>query len=125
MNTLTIQTAKDERLGVTTATVEGFIGTHRVESMAGSKCSAPDKFDEKLGEVLASARALREAADKLEKGARREIKRRDLRRARQEEIDEQRRIQRQANTAAIRAQLAQQGILKQFTDIGADKLASV
>lgn len=48
------------------------------------------------------------------------MKRRDAKRAKQEEVNEQRRIQRQVNSEAIRAQLALQG---HFKKIGAEKLA--
>lgn len=122
---ISVDTTADEKLGVVTASATVCVAGHWVDAVGSARKHDPDRYDQKLGETLATARALREAADKLEKGARREIRRRDLRRARQEEIDEQRRIQRQANTAAIRARLAQQGILKHFTDIGTNKLSSV
>lgn len=116
-----VETIADPKLGVVTASATVNVAGHWVDTTGSARKHAPDRYDEALGETLATARALREAADKLEKGARREIKRRDLRRARQEAIDEERRQKRLERTAAIKQQLEAQGV---FKDIGLKELAS-
>ena len=117
-----VETIADEKLGVVTSALTLNVNGHWIDSTGSSRLHEPDKWDESLGTSLAVARALREAASKLEKGARREVKRRDAKREKQEAVNEQRRLQRQANSEAVRAQLAERS---KFQEIGAQKLASV
>lgn len=92
-----VEPVSDEKLGVTTVTIAGYVGSHVVTGTGASRLAAPDKFDADIGESLATVRALRQAADKLEKSTRREIDRREQRRAKQAAKDEERRAIRQAH----------------------------
>lgn len=107
-----VEPVSDEKLGVTTVTIAGYVGSHVVTGTGASRLTAPDKFDADIGESLATVRALRQAADKLEKNTRREIDRREARRAKQAAKDEERRAIRQAHNELVRADLIAQGIIK-------------
>lgn len=109
--TFQVKTTCDEKLGIVTASLEGLVSGHYIYSIGGARKHDPDRYDENLGRTLATARALKEAADKLERGARREIKRRDERRARQDKLEEQRKMERKANTKRIRMQLRSEGVI--------------
>jgi len=108
-----VEPVSDEKLGVTTVTIAGYVGSHVVTGTGASRLAAPDKFDADIGESLATVRALRQAADKLEKSTRREIDRREARRAKQAAKDEERRAIRQAHNELVRAELIAQGIIKE------------
>jgi len=107
-----VEPVSDEKLGVTTVTIAGYVGSHVVTGTGASRLAAPDKFDADIGESLATVRALRQAADKLEKNTRREIDRREQRRAKQAARDEERRAIREAHNAKVRQELIAKGIIK-------------
>lgn len=107
-----VEPVSDEKLGVTTVTIAGYVGSHVVTGTGASRLAAPDKFDADIGESLATVRALRQAADKLEKNTRREIDRREQRRAKQAARDGERRAIREAHNAKVRQELIAKGIIK-------------
>lgn len=73
----TTNTVIDPKLRVVTTEVYANAGKYGIVSTGSSRCSGPDKFDPEIGSQLATARALKDLARKIEKNARKVVAQRD------------------------------------------------
>lgn len=70
-------TIVDHKLRIVSTEVYAVVGNYVGISTGSSRCSGPDKFDPKVGEQLAVARAIKDLGRKIEKNARSTVAERD------------------------------------------------
>lgn len=97
------EVVSDKKLGVTTVSIDLHVGKHGfVRATGASKLHSPDVYNPGIGEALATARALREAANKLEKKTRNELDRQEKHRLNQEARELDRKKEKEARAVLNR-----------------------
>lgn len=111
------KTIHDPHLRVTATEAQVEVEGIRYTAHGTSRASGPDTYNETIGGALSTARALRQIARQIERDARNTVARLDKEREAQTKASAANLVERQANSARIKAELIAKGVIKPPTTV--------